>query len=197
MESVFLARHAESDYSAKGLVNGDPSLPVRLTEEGRRQARTLGQALAGEEVDLCVVTEFPRTRETAERALADRAVPFLVVPELNDPDYGDFEGASLDEYRGWLREHGSGVRIPGSRESRLDLVSRYIRGFRLVLSRPEEVGLCVLHSLPLAYVAGALDGRAPAPRMPVVGYAEVVPVEAAALDRVVGRLEAWCAAPTW
>lgn len=197
MDSVFLARHAESEYSAKGLVNGDSSLPVGLTEEGRRQARTLGEALAGDDVDLCVVTEFPRTRETAERALVGRSVPFLVVPELNDPDYGHFEGASLDEYRAWVGEHGSSVRIPGSCESRHDLVRRYARGFRLVLGRPEQAGLCVLHSLPLAYVAGALEGRAPAPRMAVVGYAEVVPVEAAALDRAVGRLEAWCGAPTW
>jgi probable phosphoglycerate mutase len=197
MESVFLVRHAESEYSARGLVNGDPSLPVGLTEEGRRQARALCEALAGEEVDLCVVTEFLRTRETAELALAGTPVDLLVVPELNDPDYGDFEGASLDEYRAWLGEHGSRVRIPGSRESRLDLVRRYARGFRVVLSRPERVVLCVLQSLPLAYVAGALDGRGPAPRMAMVGYAEAVQVGAAALDRAVARIEAWCGAPTW
>ena len=125
MESVFLVRHAESEYSAKGLVNGDPSISVGLTKEGRRQARALGETLVGEEVDLTVVTEFSRTRETAELALAGRSVLFLVVPELNDPDYGDFEGASLDEYRAWLAGHGSSVRIPGSSESRLDLVRRY------------------------------------------------------------------------
>jgi broad specificity phosphatase PhoE len=196
MQSVFLVRHAESEYSALGLVNGDPSVAVGLTEEGRRQARLLGEALSGEEVDLCVVTELSRTRETAELALAN-PVRFLVVPELNDPDYGEFEGGSLDEYRAWVGEHGSGVLIPGSRESRLDLVRRYARGFRVVLGRPELVVLCVLHSLPLAYVAGALDGRAPAPRMAVVGYAEAAQVEAAALERAVARLEAWCGAPTW
>jgi probable phosphoglycerate mutase len=197
MESVFLVRHAESEYSALGLVNGDPSVAVGLTEEGQRQARALREALSGEVVELCVVTEFSRTRETAALALTGQAVQFLVVPELNDPDYGDFEGALLDDYRAWLGEHGSSVLIPGSRESRLDLVRRYARGFRVVLSRPERVVLCVLHSLPLAYVAGALDGRAPAPRMAVVGYAEAVQVEAAALDRAVARLEAWCGAPTW
>ena len=197
MESILLARHAESEYSALGLVNGDPSVPVGLTKEGRRQARALGEALVCENVDLCVVTEFVRTRETAELALSGRSLPRVMVPELNDPDYGDFEGASLDEYRAWVAEHGSSVRIPGSRESRLDLVRRYAGGFRIVLERPERVALCVLHSLPLAYVAGALEGRPPAPRMAVVGYAELVRLETAVLDRAAARLEAWCGAPTW
>jgi probable phosphoglycerate mutase len=197
METALLVRHAESEYSARGLVNGDPSVRVGLTSAGRQQARVLGTALAGERVDLCVVTDFHRTRETAADALGDRSTPRLVVPELNDPDYGDFEGASLEEYLAWVAEHGSRVNIPGSRESRLDLVHRYARGFRTVLARPERTVLCVLHSLPLAYGAGALDGKDPAPRMAVVGYAEVVRVAAAALDRAVGRLEAWGEAPTW
>jgi len=197
METALLVRHAESEYSASGLVNGDPSIRVALTPTGRQQARALGAALAGERIDLCVVTDFPRTQETADIALGDRPPPRLVVPELNDPDYGDFEGASLEEYRAWVGEHGSRVRIPGSLESRLDLVRRYALGFRTVLARPEPTVLCVLHSLPLAYVAGALDGRDPAPRMAVVGYAKVVRVEEAALDRAVARLEAWGEAPTW
>jgi len=197
MESVLLVRHAESEYSARGLVNGDPSLRVGLTEEGRRQARALGEALSGEVLDVCIVTEFERTRETADFALAGRTVPRVAVPELNDPDYGDFEGAPLEEYRLWVGAHGSRVRIPGGRESRLDLVRRYARGFRSVLDRPERVVLCVLHSLPLAYVVAALDGKDPAPRMALVGYAETLRVEATALDRAISRLEAWCEAPTW
>src|SRR5262249_37321603 len=147
--------------------------------------------------DLCVVTEFARTKETADLALEGRSVPRVVVPELNDPDYGDFEGSSLEGYRSWVAEHGSRVPIPGSHESRLDLVRRYVRGFRLVLTRPEVTVLCVLHSLPLAYLVAALAGNDPAPRMSIVGYAELVSVERVALDRVVARLGAWCADPSW
>jgi probable phosphoglycerate mutase len=197
MELSLLARHAESEYSVKGLVNGDPAVSVGLTPAGRRQARALGAALAGEEVDLCIVTEFPRTQETADLALHERSTPRLVVPELNDPDYGDFEGLQLEDYRAWVAEHGSRVGIPGSTESRLDLVRRYARGFRTVLARPERTVLSVLHSLPLAYMVAALDGRDPAPRMDLVGYAELMRVEAPALERAVARLEAWSGAPTW
>lgn len=197
MEVALLVRHAESEYSVKGLVNGDPAVPVGLTAAGERQARALAEALADDRIDLCVVTEFPRTRATADLALGGRDVPLLVVPALNDPDYGDFEGASLEEYRTWVTAQGSRVRIPGSRESRLDLVRRYARGFRAVLGRPEATVLCVLHSLPLAYLLAALEDRDPAPRMALVGYAEVVRETAAELEPAVARLEAWCAAPTW
>jgi probable phosphoglycerate mutase len=197
IEVVLLARHAESEYSARGLVNGDPSVAVALTETGRRQARALGNALDGEGVDLCVVTDFPRTRETADLALTGRGVPRLVVAELDDPDYGDFEGRTLEEFRAWVAEHGSRAPIPGSTESRLDLVRRYAAGFRIVLARSERAVLCVLHSLPLAYLAGSLEGRDPAPRMELVGYAEVTRLRAAELERAVARLEAWCGAPTW
>ena len=197
MDKALFTRHAESDYSARGLVNGDPSVRVGLTEAGREQARALGAALASETIDLCVISEFPRTHETADEALAGRDVPRLVVTELNDPDYGDYEGGSLSDYRAWVTAHGSRVPIPGGRESRLDMIQRYARGLGAVLARPEATVLCVLHSLPLAYLIGALEGRDPAPRMGLVGYAEVLRIGRAELERAIARLETWCLAPTW
>ena len=62
METLLLARHAESEFSAKQLVNGDPGVSCPLTETGRAQARALGAAIADERIDLCVVTEFERVR---------------------------------------------------------------------------------------------------------------------------------------
>ena len=197
MQTALFARHAETEFSAQGLVNGDPAVSVALTEAGREQARALGVALAEEPIELCVVTEFPRTHQTAELALEGRNVPRLVLAELDDPDYGEFEGGSLAEYRAWVTAHTSHEPIPGSRESRLDVIQRYVRGLRVVLDRPETTVLCVLHSLPIAYLLGGLELRDPAPRMAVVGYAELLRTSAGELERAISRLEAWCAAPTW
>ncbi len=197
MERLLLARHAESEYGALGLVNGDPSLPVGLTEQGIRQARALGAAIAGRAIDLCVVTEFPRTAQTADLALEGRDVPRLVVPELNDPDYGDFEGTPLAAYRGWLDGRPSGEAPPGGRETRLELVRRHASGFRALLDRRERTILAVLHSLPLAYLFAAIEGRDPAPRMELVALAEARPAGPDELERAVARLEAWCRAPSW
>ena len=161
MDEVVLARHGESAYSARGLGNGDPSVDVGLTDEGRRQAEALGRALAGDAFDLCVVTRFPRTAATADAALGDRrySVPRLCVPDLDDITLGRFEGKPIDAYREWLREHGPRAPVPGGGESRVDVVARYTRGFRTVLAWPERTVLCVLHGLPVAYARLAATGQ--------------------------------------
>jgi len=195
VERLILARHGESEYSARGLVNGDAAVAVGLTERGTEQARGLGRELADEELDLCVTSELARTRATAELALAGRGAPIESWPELNDPRAGSFEGLPLDEYRQWAWTAGSQEEAPGGGESRLAAVSRYAGAFRRVLERPEAAILVVAHALPIAYV---LSGEAPAPRMDLrIEYAYPYRLEAVELERSLAVLEAWCAAPTW
>ena len=196
MRRLLVARHGESEYSARQLVNGDPGVSCPLTEAGRAQARALGEALADESIDLCVVTEFERVRETAELALHGREVPFLVVPELNDPRYGEFEGGSLDAYRQWIWEQGPLEAPPGG-EHRGEIAARYARGLRTLADRPEETVLLVAHSLPLAYLRDAAAGVAPRSRMEMVEYAQVLRLEAPEVERAIEVLEAWAAAPAF
>jgi broad specificity phosphatase PhoE len=167
-----------------------------LTATGRDQARALGEALAGDAIDLCAVTEFERVRETAELALEGRDVPFLVVPELNDPRYGEFEGGSLDAYREWVWEREALDAPPGG-EHRGELVSRYARGLRVLLERPEDSVLLVAHSLPLAYLRDAAAGTAPRSRMDMIEYARALRLGRGELERAIGVLERWAAAPAW
>jgi broad specificity phosphatase PhoE len=198
VERLILARHGESDYSACGLVNGDGSVPVGLTEVGEEQARALGRALAGEPLDLCVTSALERTRATAALALLGRDVPVDSWAELNDPHAGRFEGLLLDEYLVWAWATGSQEAAPGGGESRLEAASRYRRAFTALLERPEATVLAVAHALPIAYVLSALEGRPPAPRMNrPVPYAHPYRLDAADVHRALGVLEAWCAAPSW
>ena len=192
MDLLILARHGESEYSARRALNGDPLQTCPLTETGRAQARRLGELLASEPIDLCVTSEFERTRETADLALAGRDVPRVVVPELNDHPAGDYEGRPLDEYLAWAHAHGSREPLPGAAESRLDTAIRLARGFRIVVERPERTVLAVLHSLPISYLLGG-----PKRRLPMLQYAEPHRLDRAAAERAVERLEAWCAAPSW
>src|SRR3954465_9023417 len=131
MERLILARHAETDWNVRKLVNGVPATPVRLSVNGREEARRLGGEIADEPIDVCVVTPFPRTRENAVLALDGRAVPLLEVDELRDPFYGDFEGGALEEYRGWARSRRSSEGPPGGGEARATLVARHLAGARV------------------------------------------------------------------
>ena len=122
MESVILARHGESVFSARQLVNGDVGVSGPLTERGEEEARALGRAIADDSIDLCVTSEFERTRQTADLALEGRHVPRLVVPDLNDPRYGRFEGGALDaEDVAWFRA-ACGLRVPAAGNNLLTLL---------------------------------------------------------------------------
>lgn len=194
MEHAILARHGESVFSARALVNGDTAVAGPLTPDGVEEARRLGEAIASDSIDICVTSEFERTRETADVALAGRDVPRLVVPELNDPRYGSFEGGALADYRAWAHAHASGEAPPGGGESRQAIVERYARGFRKVVEREEETVLVVAHSLPIAYV---LAGGVPGAIVPLVELATPYRFTADELGAAVEALETWLAGPTW
>ncbi len=196
MRRLLAARHGESELSAKALVNGDPGVACPLTELGREQARALGTALADERIDLCVVTEFERVRETAEIALAGRNVPILAVPELNDPRYGEFEGGSIVAYREWAWARGP-LEAPEGGEHRGEIAARYARGLRVLADRSEDSILLVAHSLPLAYLRDAAAGRAPRSRMDMLEYAQLLRLEAAEVARAIDVLDGWAAAPAF
>jgi broad specificity phosphatase PhoE len=197
VESVILARHGESEYSVRGALNGDPAIACGLTPAGEGQARSLAVELAETPVDLCVTSGFERARRTADLALAGRDVPRLVDPDLGDPDYGSYEGAQLEEYRSWASSASSRATPNGGGESRLAIVARYVKAFRTILARPDRSVLVVAHSLPIAYVLGAVVGTVPGARVPLVEYARAYRLAAVELEAAVSLLEDWCASPTW
>lgn len=196
MRRAVLARHGESEFSVRGVMNGDPGLAGPLTEDGVAQACMLGEALREMPIDLCVITEFERTRETADVALEGRDVPRLVVPELNDIHVGEFEGGLLETYRAWARDR-SPVEIPAGGESRAGVAERFARGFRQVLDRPEETVLVVAHGLPIRYVLLAIDETEPRPVVESVDYATPYPLSRSDLEHAVERLELWVKDPVW
>lgn len=198
MERLLLVRHAESEFSAAGTVNGDPAvLPGSLTALGREQARALGRLLADERVDLAVTSEFARTRETADLVLEGRSVPRLVVPELNDIRFGGFEGGAFEAYLAWAHAHGPGDDCPGGGESRAAAAGRFARGFRLLLDRPEPSVLVVTHGLPVRYLVGAAAAIDPSPIVERVAYAEAIPLTADEVGGALERLAAWAASPVF
>jgi broad specificity phosphatase PhoE len=198
MERLILARHGESAYSARGLVNGDPAAGVGLTGRGEEEARRLGRELDREPLDLCVVTALPRTHATAELALAGRDVPCEEWPQLSDPRAGRFEGLHLDEYRVWAWSAGSREDAPGGGESRLAVVDRYCDAWHALLARPERTVLAVIHALPIAYLLLARDGRPPAARVDLeVRHAHPYPFTKGELGDALAVLDAWRADPTW
>jgi broad specificity phosphatase PhoE len=157
MRLFVLVRHGQSELNVSHRVNGDPSVHVALTEQGKAEATALSVQLAGIELDLCLHTRFGRTRQTAEIALAERAVRVEVEPMLDDIDVGELEGESIEKYRAWKRGRGRADAFPGG-ESLDAAALRYAEAFERLLERSEQRILVVCHEIPVRYAVNAAAG---------------------------------------
>ncbi|HJU47380.1 MAG TPA: histidine phosphatase family protein [Gaiellaceae bacterium] len=191
---MILVRHAHASSNESRLVSCLPP-GQGLTSAGRREARALGELLAADELDLGVATELRRTRETLELALAERDVPTLVLPELNEIGFGSFEGGTLEAYRAWAWANEPDVECPGGGESRATAAARFARGLELLLARSEHVVLVVGHALPIRYVLDAADGSFPAQRLVPVDHAVPHRLEREAVEAAAETLRVWAERP--
>jgi len=157
MQLYVIARHGESTLNFENRINGDPDVPVALTEKGRDESRLLGRQVAHVPFELCIHTNFSRTRETAAIALEGRDVPFEIEPLLDDIKVGDLEGKTLEDYRAWKREHKRSDDFPAG-ESLDDAARRYAKAYEKLRRRREKSILVVTHEIPLRYAINAADG---------------------------------------
>ncbi len=185
-----LARHGHSALNLQQRVNGDPSVDVPLTEQGREQARLLGAQLAHLELELCVHSRFPRARETAELATARRDVPLEVEPLLDDVNIGELEGWEISRYREVKRSLGRDKPFPGG-ESLDDAARRYALAFRRLFERGCGRVLVVCHEIPVRYALNAAAGSDSLDGPPFHEIANAVPFlfEGASLAGAAQRIE--------
>jgi len=194
VELLLLARHAfagsNRDRVASCVVPGEG-----LTPEGVAQGRRLAASLVNAEISLGVATELARSQETLALALGAREVPRLVVAELNEIDFGAFADGPLDEYRAWAGSHSPTESAPGGGESRAAAASRFSRGLRLLLERPERVVLHVGHALALRYVIDAARGLVPASLIAPVEHVLPYFLTTSEAESAAAVLEEWSRAP--
>ncbi len=97
---LWLFRHGETEWSVNGKHTSYTDLP--LTDHGREQAQALAPVLAKTPFDLTLTSPRQRARETATLAGAAHAE---IEPNLQEWNYGSFEGLSTPEIRkthpGW------------------------------------------------------------------------------------------------
>jgi probable phosphoglycerate mutase len=126
---VFIIRHGETDWSLNGRHTGRTD--IGLTEHGRELASRLGKFLEPEHFSLVLTSPLTRAGETCrlagfgERAVAD--------PDLEEWDYGDYEGLTRSEIEdrnpGWVvfRDGCPGGERPEDVRERVDRVIARIR----------------------------------------------------------------------
>ena len=91
-------RHGHARSNVDDVVSSRPP-GAGLSELGVAEATAFNKALAGVEIDLGVATRLARTQETLAIGLGERQVPRIVVPGLDEIDFGAYEGGPLEAYR--------------------------------------------------------------------------------------------------
>jgi 2,3-bisphosphoglycerate-dependent phosphoglycerate mutase len=159
MNLTLMTRHGRSVFNVAGVVNGDPELDRGLDPSAIPVCEALSTQIAAIQIDLCVVSRFPRAQQTADLALGDRIVPRVVDPDLDDIKIGELEGKPLAAYRDWKHGRTRDDPFPGG-ESLNDAARRYAGAYERLLARPEGVLLVVCHEIPLRYAVNAAAGSA-------------------------------------
>ena len=196
MERLILVRHGHALSNVRDVVSCRPP-GEGLSERGVEEALTLRETLAGERIDLGVVSELVRTQETLALASGPREVPRLVLRGWNEIDFGSFEAGPLAAYREWAWTSEADAVCPGGGESRGAVALRVAETLEALLARTEQTVLAVGHALPVRYVLDASAGRLPEARIAPVPHAVAhrlgVP-QAAAAARALRR---WAGAPAF
>ena len=98
MIHLFLVRHGRTDSNEEQRLCGHQDIP--LNDEGYRQAKLLGKALADLKLDWVYTSDLSRAHETAFQLLLQREEPFKQITYtslLREMDFGPWEGKTLAE----------------------------------------------------------------------------------------------------
>jgi probable phosphoglycerate mutase len=188
--TTYLLRHASTTYSTRYLVNGDPSVGLRLDPNGVAACERLRDtgSLSGSRT--WITSEFPRARQTAGLLINATGTEPRSDPRLNELDYGVFEGSPFLDYATWLGVHGPWVRPQGSAESQREGIARMLTGVQAALTRPGP-RVVVAHGLLLSVLGWAVREASDSPMplfFPEAACLDPLVLSDARLTRLIARL---------
>jgi alpha-ribazole phosphatase len=147
---LWVMRHGETNYNQLGLCNDNPQRDVHLTQTGIHQAELAANQLRDKPLQHILVSELPRTWQTAEIVNRYHRVPIRCVPALNDIRSG-FDGQPVAEYFAAIAHDPLQARVHGG-ESLLDHKQRVCAFLDDLHSRREDAVLIVAHEETLRVI---------------------------------------------
>lgn len=95
MATVIFVRHGETDWNRDKIFRGRADVP--LGERGKKQAERVAEALKEYRLDAIYSSPLSRSMQTAEAIARRQSCGVTALDELNDIDYGDWQGKPLKE----------------------------------------------------------------------------------------------------
>jgi probable phosphoglycerate mutase len=160
---LYLIRHGATQLTAEGRFSG--SIGVELSEEGRWQAKQLGERLRAEGITAAYCSPLSRSADTA-RIIADECQLTPVARDgLREISHGHWEGLTRreveerfpGEYAAW--EEDPFTFAPAGGESGVSVLARALPAIReIVTSHVSERVVVVSHKATLRLVLSSLLG---------------------------------------
>lgn len=140
MRRIWLTRHGETEWNARGMLQGHTDIP--LNEPGRQQAQALAARFASQQLVSVWSSDLGRARETGAivAAALSLAAPTVDV-ELRERSFGVFEGLTRDECstrhpEAWHAWQASAASPPGG-EPLEDVAPRMQRALERIFASAE------------------------------------------------------------
>lgn len=149
---LVLVRHAVTEQTGPMLTGRAPG--VDLSDDGRRQAKALGERLAEIPVAAVYASPIERTAQTAEAIASHHGVDVRELPGVIEADYGEWTGgklADLAKTELWktVQRAPSRARFPGG-ESLAEMQGRMVTALEAVVAdHAGEIVVVVSHADPI------------------------------------------------
>ncbi len=146
---IILARHGQTEWNKAFRFQGRTN--VQLTEEGKRQAHLLASRLSSWPPEVIYTSPLDRSMYTAEAIGCKFGLEPVVLPELEEINFGTWEGQSLNTLEQEHHEIFTKWRSdpffnpPEGAEAWDVLSARLKRALKLMLDRPEKRIIAVSH----------------------------------------------------
>lgn len=95
MNRIYLVRHGETEWNKSGRYQGKTDVPLSST--GILQAKSCAEVLRKIQIDRIVCSNLSRALLTAQTINEDRNIPLTIDKDLQELNFGDWEGLTYDE----------------------------------------------------------------------------------------------------
>lgn len=93
--SFYFIRHGQTDGDVEGILQGHTDSP--LNDTGRKQATKAVSTISKLPIDIIVVSNLARAKETADIINEKSQVPIIVDPRIAERNFGDWDGKLISK----------------------------------------------------------------------------------------------------
>ena len=163
---VYLVRHGATELTDEDRFAG--AIDVKLSDEGRDQARRLGLRLEGEPISAAYASPMVRTMDTAALIVASHGLPITPVDGIREIAHGRWERKTRAEVEAEFPEEYARYETdpfsfaPTGGESGLQVTARALPAFLAIVAKHADQRILVVsHKATIRLLVSSLIGVDP------------------------------------